>query len=357
MKSQAPSAIRSRKNWQRMLRAQFRDFRVLLKEFWRTLLLFALLVVGGGLMLHLYYIDPETGRRLGLLEGLYDSFAMIFFASPLEFPRNGFLDVMFFLIPILGLAVLAEGLLRFGVALTDKNARGEKWQVAMASTYKNHIVVCGFGKVGYKVTLELLKFDKDVVVIENNPQGRFVDKAKELDIPVIIANARRTTNLLKAQVQHADAIIPCTDDELANLDIALDARELNPEIKVVMRMFDDDLAQRIEKGFGIHTAFSTSALTAPFVAAQAMRLNVQHSFYVGEQLMNIAKFTISPNSTLAGWTLGELQTKLDVSVIFYQDGEEEDLHPQMNLSLKPGVKILVLAELEKLQEINELNAL
>ena len=47
-----------------------------------------------------------------------------------------------------------------------------------------------------------------------------------------------------------------------NLDIALQARELNPGIKVVLRMFDPDLARRVESGFGIHTAFSTSALAA-----------------------------------------------------------------------------------------------
>lgn len=340
---------------QRILRAQLRDFRVLLREFWRTLSLFIILVIGGGAVLTWLYIDPNTGQKIGIWEGFYAAFSMVFFANPLSFPDNIYLDILFFVIPILGLAVLAEGLLRFGIALTDKQARGEKWQVAMASTYKNHIVVCGFGKVGYKVTMELIKYNRDVVVIEANPQGRFVEKAKEMGIPIIIANARRTTNLLKANVQFADAIVPCTDDELANLDIALDARELNAEIKVVMRMFDADLAKRIEKGFGIHTAFSTSALTAPIVAAQAMRMNVQHSFYVGDQLLNLAKFQIQPGSTWVNWTLGKLHQELDVSVIYYHDEKMEDMHPETNLLLKPGVEILVLTTLEKLEEINNLN--
>ncbi len=66
--------------------------------------------------------------------------------------------------------------------------------------------------------------------------------------------------------------LPATDDQLANLEIALDAREINPGIKVVMRMFDVEFARKVEKGFGIHTAFSCSALTAPIFAAAAMRL-------------------------------------------------------------------------------------
>lgn len=344
-----------KKNRRRLLKAQIRDLKVLLKEFWPTLVLFLILVLGGGLFLFLFYVDPESGRQLGYVEAVYDAFAMIFFASPLSFPKHGLLDVLFFVIPVLGLAVLAEGLLRFGVALTDKQSRGEKWQVAMASTFKNHIVVCGFGKVGYRVTLELLKFGREVVVIETNPQGRFVEKAKDLDIPIIIADARRTTNLMKANVQFADAIIPCTDNELANLDIALDARELRPEIKVVMRIFDADLAKRIEKGFGIHTAFSTSALTAPIVAAQAMRLNVQHSFYVGEKLLNLANLTISPNSAFNGWRLERFQTEFDISVIYYRDELKEDMHPDMDLLLTPGVEILILATLDKLEKVYLLN--
>ena len=67
-----------------------------------------------------------------------------------------------------------------------------------------------------------------------------------------------------------------------------------------MRMFNDDLARRIEKGFGIHTAFSTSALTAPLVAAKAMRIDVKHSFYIGDTLLNISELEISEGSRLAG---------------------------------------------------------
>ena len=83
------------------------------------------------------------------------------------------------------------------------------------------------------------------------------------------------------------AIVVATQDELTNLDIALDARELNPGIKVVMRMFDAKLAEKVRRGFGIHTAFSTSALAAPVFAAAATRAQIDHSFYVDDVLMNI----------------------------------------------------------------------
>lgn len=165
----------------------------------------------------------------------------------------------------MGLAIVLDGLGRFGSAFFDKQARGQKWQAAMASTYSKHIIICGLGKTGYRTALELLKFGRDVVAVEMDEKGRFVEELKAKGIPVILADARRPDSLIKAGVEKADAIIPATDDELTNLDVALDARELNPTIKVVLRMFDPDLARRIEKGFGIHTALSTSALAAPIL--------------------------------------------------------------------------------------------
>ena len=170
----------------------------------------------------------------------------------------------------------AEGMRKAEYYETERTGlpvKSDKQRVVWAG---KHLLPAVGGAERYALELldHLATPDREVVAIELNAQGRFVEKAKALGIPVIIANARRTENLVKAGVMQAKAVIPCTDDELANLDIALDARELNPDLKIVMRMFDSDLARRIEKGFGIHTAFSTSALAAPIFAAASMRVNV-----------------------------------------------------------------------------------
>jgi len=346
-----------KRSWRRTVRAEVRDIRVLLQESWTALLLFVVILLGGALVFYALYVDPETGRRIDLGQALYGAFGLIFFNPYLALPgpEQWYLRILYFVIPILGLAAVADGVLRFGVALVNKRDRGQKWQVAMASTYHDHVIVCGIGRVGYRVVLELLKFGREVVAVEANPEGRFVEKAQGLGIPVILANARRSANLVKAGVERADAIIPCTDDELTNLDIALDAREINPEIKVVMRMFDPDLARRIERGFGIHTAFSTSALAAPIFAAASMRFKVKHSFYVGDTLLNICEIDIGPGSSLAGWSIRKLERTLDLQVVCHQEAGGTDLHPDPELALRPGDKLLVMASLEVLQRLNELN--
>jgi Trk K+ transport system NAD-binding subunit len=265
------------------------------------------------------------------------------------------LQPLFFVVPVVGLAVVADGVVRIGAALFNKQSRGQKWQVAMASTYSNHVIICGMGKVGYRTAQELLKFGREVVGIEQNPDGRFVEHALAAGIPLIIADARRSQNLYKAGVERADAIIPCTDDELTNLDIALDAREINPDIKVVLRMFDPDLARRVEKGFGIHTTLSTSALAAPIFAAAAMRIDTRYSFYVGDQLLNLTEIVVEAGATLTGWTVQQLESEIDLTVVSYQHGAETDIHPHPHHTLHTGDKILVLASVTALERLQGLN--
>lgn len=340
----------------RALRAQVRDFRVLFGESWRALLLFVLILLVGAAAFHYVYHHPVTGAQPTFAQALHATFALIFFEVVLPFPAGPwYVQTLYFLVPALGLAAVADGVLRFGAALVNKNSRAQEWQIAMASTYRNHVIVCGVGKVGYRVILELLKFGREVVAIEMDENGRFVEKTKGLNVPLIIGNARRSENILKAGVKHADAIIPCTNDELTNLDIALDARDLNPEVKVVMRLFDNDLARRVESGFGIHTVFSTSAVSAPVIAAAAMRVNVKHSFYVGDDLLNVSEVIIAPRSGLSGWSVAKLKSNFDLSVVYYQSGDVSDMHADPERELHAGDKILVLAEIETLYRIDELN--
>jgi Trk K+ transport system NAD-binding subunit len=328
-----------------------------LRESRTSLILFLIILIGGAFIFRLFYTYPDTLQHPSFGEALYATFAMVFleFETVLTYPDEWYLQILFFVIPVLGLAAIADGVLRFGTALTNKQARGQKWQVAMASTYSDHVIICGMGKVGFRVALELLKFGREVVAIEPDTDGRFVEKAKALDIPVIIADARRTESLIKAGVRRANAIVPCTDDELANVDIALDAREQNPNIKVVMRLFDPDLANRIAKGFDIETAFSTSALAAPIFATAAMGLNVKHSFYVGDTLLNLSQVTIEPGSQLIGWRLEKLESELDMSIVCYQGEEITDLHPTPDIRLDAGDEILVLASMDTLEQLSDLN--
>jgi len=89
--------------------------------------------------------------------------------------------------------------------------------VAIASTYSDHVIVRGLGRDGYRVVEQLLKFGEDIVGIERNEKGQFLDAIRGLKVPIIISDARRPGALSKAGVEQATAVVIRTEDDLINL--------------------------------------------------------------------------------------------------------------------------------------------
>jgi len=342
----------NRRRAQRLIRAYFRDTRVLIGQFRHTLLIFVLLLFIGTLILHLTY-DPR--QPLGWGAAFHVVFKLMFFETVADYPAHLLAQLVFVLWPVLGVVLVVNGVVRFGTALLNRQERREAWQVAVASTYRNHVVVCGLGKVGYRVVLQLLRMQQDVVGIERDPQAVFLGVIREEGIPVLVGDARQRDLLEKAGVGVASAVVACTEDDLTNLEVALEARELDPGIKVVMRMFDQQLAERVRRGFGIRTAFSTSALAAPAFAAAATRAAVEHSFYVDDVLLNVSRVTVAPGSPLAGKQVGEVEQELDLSIVLHRGPTGVDLHPVARLVLAEGDQIVVFATLEALACLNQMN--
>lgn len=173
--------------------------------------------------------------------------------------------------PVFGFVIFGEGLLRFTALLRSHRRRGKEWMTVMASTYRDHVVLCGIGHVGYRVLERLLADGLPVVALDNDEQGRFVGPAQASGVPLLVRDIRDDTALTEAGVAHARVIVIATSDDIANLEVALDARRMNPGIRIVMRLFDQQVAAKLKAAGIVDEAFSASALAAPVVAEMAAR--------------------------------------------------------------------------------------
>ncbi|MBI4612312.1 MAG: NAD-binding protein [Planctomycetes bacterium] len=183
---------------------------------------------------------------------------------------------------------------------------------------KNHVILCGLGHVGYRVLQELQKFGQDVIVIEKDEHSEFVHEILRGKVPIIFDDVRHDDSLRRAGIENARAIIACTDNDLINIEVALDSREMNPAIRVVVRLFDQRLADKIAKGFEIQVAFSSSSLAAPAFAAAAVDSSVKSSFYVGERLFVYCEIPVDPSSGLVGRTVAELRDRYETNTLLIQ---------------------------------------
>lgn len=142
----------------------------------------------------------------------------------------------------------------------------------------SHIIVCGLGQVGYRVTKLLLQMGEDVVVVAEQANSEFLREVQKLGAKVIIGDARDSEVLVSAKIKSATSVISVTESDLTNIEISLDAQTLNPSIRVVARLFDQTLAKRLEKSVGFHRALAMSVLAAPTFAAAAMGSSIIGTF-------------------------------------------------------------------------------
>src|ERR1044071_5712103 len=156
-RSRRAQPARRRHSLWRLLRANFYDFGLLLRESWVALAGFAVLALAGTLYLH--YVHPS---RVGFATALYETLKLVSFQSGIALPDDLLGKALFFLIPLLGLALIFQSVLNFGRLLLDKGSRREAWQVALASTYRDHVIICGLGRVNLRVLMQLIEAGYEV---------------------------------------------------------------------------------------------------------------------------------------------------------------------------------------------------
>ena len=315
------------------------------------LIIFAAIVVLAVIDLYSNYVNPETGQDLDLVAAIYAVFALLVFETPLPLPTSWVTRLAFFAVPISGILVLGQGLVRLGSTLFNKDL----WNKAMASTYKDHTIVCGLGKVGLKVTRWILDLNEEAVVIERHSDNPFIEEVRSWGVPVIIADARRPNVLDEVNIRQAESIVPCTSDDLTNLRIALEARRLAPRLKVVLRMFDVHMAENVREGFNIHTVFSIADISAPAFAAAATKAPLDYAFAFGEgeerSLLTITKFTLVPESRLVGYTIGQLEQEFNVTIIAQRRDGKFMLHPPDDAILSAGDRFVASASIASLNRL------
>lgn len=301
-------------------------------------------------MLYNFYPVKELPAHHHSLLGLaYDTLQMVFFQSPIPFVDDWRLIPLFFGLPLLGLIVIAEGVVNLGQLLFGQRTNSKEWQEMLAATFENHIVLAGLGNVGFRVVEHLRKCGEDVVCIEKNADAKFIADMARLDVPVLIGDVTNSQLLEDAAIRKAKAFMALTDDDLANLEAALTVRELMPKLRTVIRMFDQRLAQKIEKSFGINCAFSTSALAAPVFAQAAISGNILASFEFGGSLVNAFQLDIGDNHALNGMDVNAARHKYEVTVIMHERSGSVDWNPPPTTTLATGDKVLIMADNKNIQ--------
>ncbi len=332
----------------RKLHALWRDTVLLLREFGAPLAVFSGAIVGLGLLY--WWLAGLHGIAMQPTQAVYLVLSLTFLQSFGDWPAAYPLQAFWFLMPLVGFALLAQGLADFSTLLFNRRTRGREWAMAVASTYHDHVILVGLGRLGLRVVRHLHELGQEVVVIELAPRPEMLDEIRALEVPVIPGDARVEATLAAAGAARARSVVICTQDDALNLQVALKARHLKAGIDVVIRIFDDDFAQHLTRQSGFR-AFSATAMAAPLFAAAAANVDITPPVVVDGEAMSLARFTLAAGHPLVARSVDAVEQAYDLSIVLISHGQERDFHPPGERVLKAGDHVAVLGAPPQLQRV------
>lgn len=340
-----------RSAWRDRLWREWCFVRAVARKIGPKFALFALVLLIGSLMFQ--RLGPR--QDLSIVEGMYNTWSLVFAQPPIDFPSNPWLRGLFFAVPILGIGFIIDTLVEVVRLLRDRRGLEQSWSRIMAASMQDHIIIVGMGKLGFRSFQILRRLGHRVVAIEIDPTKQFVDEVRAEGSPILIGDARREGLLLEAGVAKARAIMVATSDDLANLEIALDARRVAPNVRVVLRMFDQSMADKVAGAAGIHVAMSQSWLSAPAFATAAVEPGVVGSLVVGDRLIAMQRWGVRRGGALDGLSIADAMSKHSISIIELvpaavgvgassaeaPPGVRDALFPRADAVLRAGDRVMV----------------
>ncbi|MFE0509394.1 NAD-binding protein [Streptomyces sp. NPDC058964] len=234
-------------------------------------------------LLDLFAIDdPAIGKSLGrqilqLLSGL----------------------VGLLLLPVLLAAVLeALGTFRTASALR-KPPRG----------LGGHVVLLGLGKIGTRVLTRLRELHIPVVCVESDPEARGLATARRLRVPVVLGDVTQEGVLEAAKIHRAHALLAVTSADTTNLEAVLYARSVRPDLRVVLRLYDDDFATAVYRTLraahprALTRSRSVTHLAAPAFAGAMLGRQILGAIPVERRVLLFAAVDVGGHPQLEGRTV------------------------------------------------------
>lgn len=224
---------------------------------------------------------------------------------------------------------------------------------------KNHVILCGYSRLGPKILDSLLSLGDSVVVVTDKAEvdDNVLEQLQEREIPYVKGDMTKPEILQKAGLLECKSIILGSSDDLRNLEAALTARELRDNVKVILRIYDANLARKIQKAFGISSVLSTSTIAAPSFAYAAHSDNVLQTTTVNDTILLTITVVVRPGSQLDGMSLKELTRQVDLCILCFQRGHYSLHFPKIEESIRGGDQITLTTKQNGLRRLSHLNSL
>ncbi len=225
------------------------------------------------------------------------------------------------------------------------------------SSFKNHVVICGYGRNGKQAAIKLLAHKKAFVVIEKN---RDMEERLQLDnVPYVIGNANEDDVLMQAGIDCASSFISALPNDADNLFVVLSTRQINKNINIISRASNESSYNKL-KFAGANNVILPDKIggdhMASLVVVPGLMEFLDNLSIVGKSGINVEEVAVEKlfrKEDIKTIKDLDLRKKTGCTIIGYKDENGEYIvNPEAELELAPKSKIIVLGRPEQIEALN-----
>lgn len=176
---------------------------------------------------------------------------------------------------------------------------------------KVRIIVCGLGRTGYQIYSLLRKQGAEVTGVSD----RFLPIQPQEKI--IIGDPRTVTTLIDAGIKEAHTLVCASNDDALNLAVLTQAKRINPRIRIINRLLNQTLGERLDLTLREHLTMSVAALAAPIFTFAALGNKAIGQLHLFNQIWPTHEEIIGPAHPWLGKPLRELWSNPSRMLISY----------------------------------------
>ena len=193
-------------------------------------------------------------------------------------------------------------------AFTDKmQDMRENRTYAELQRHKDIIIICGFGRVGRHIALQLEKNRQPFVILDTNPAQ--VASAKQLNYLVIQADACKNDVLKNAGIEKSAAAVLCTTgNDVTNVYITLTSRQLNPAIRIISRANHNENVKKLYQAGASHVIqpFEIAAMVVAEYVGQPVAFEAILGILREEKQIVMETLCVYPGCSIEGSKIADI---------------------------------------------------
>lgn len=164
---------------------------------------------------------------------------------------------------VLNIAILAFFVGQIGERLIKKKIE-EVLGIERMELMEDHIIICGYGRIGKVIAAELKEMGAKFVIVElNEALTKIISETT--DFNVVLGDARKEDVLLKAGIEKAKIIITALSEDADNVFTAITAKSMNDKIRIISTAANVENMDKLYK-IGVNQVVSPQVVTGKILA-------------------------------------------------------------------------------------------